>query len=143
MNWILQHRQVTPDGSQQSADAPLRGTDASQPNTPDHPQEGMPTARNTAYTLNMQGLCIHTHTHKNLLTFVMKARSATDKLHTLLFTEYDQCNESKERTNKHAACMKQIRNTNKTWYRLEWKTGTVKSVLSFLYTLVKSPRNRI
>lgn len=114
MNWILQHRQVTPDGSQQSANAPLQGTDASQPNTLDHPQEGMPTARNTVCTLNMQGLCFHTHIHKSLLTFVMKARSAADKTHTLLFTEYYQCNESKERTDKHAACMEQIRNTNKT-----------------------------
>lgn len=110
MNWILQHRQVTPDGSQQSANAPLQGIDASQPNTLDHPQEGMPMERNTVCTLNMYGLCFHTHTHKSLLTFVMKARSAADKLHT----ECDQRNESKERTDKHAACMEQIRNTNKT-----------------------------
>jgi len=60
-------------------------------------------ARNTFCTLNMQGLCIHTHTHKSLLTFTMKARTAADKLHTLLFTEYYQCNESKERTDRHAA----------------------------------------
>jgi hypothetical protein len=44
----------------------------------------------------------------------MKARSAADKTHTLLFTEYYQCNESKERTDNHAACMEQIINTNKT-----------------------------
>jgi len=116
MNWILQHRQVTPDGSQQSANAPLQGMDASQPNTLDHPQEGMPMARNTVCTLHMQGLCFHTHTHthKSLVTFVRKARSAADNLHTLLFTKHYQCNESKERTEKHAACMEQIRNTNKT-----------------------------
>jgi hypothetical protein len=33
----------------------------------------------------------------------MKARIAADKLHTLLLTEYYQCNESKERTDRHAA----------------------------------------
>jgi len=73
----------------------------------------------------------------------MKARTAIDKLHTLLFTEYYQCNESKERIDRHAACTEQIRNTIKLWNRFEWKTQTVKSVLSFLYTLVKNPRNRI
>jgi hypothetical protein len=44
----------------------------------------------------------------------MKPRIATDKLHTLLFTEYYQCNESKESIDRHAACMEQIRNTNET-----------------------------
>jgi len=71
-------------------------------------------ARNTVCTLHMQGLCFHTDTHKSVVTFVRKARSATDKLRTLLFTKYYQCNESKERTGEHAACMEQIRNTNKT-----------------------------
>jgi len=71
-------------------------------------------ARNTVCTLKMQVVCPHTHTHKSLLTFVIKVRSAADKLDTLLFTEYYQCNESKEKTDKHAACMEQIRNTNKT-----------------------------
>ena len=70
--------------------------------------------RNTVCALNMQGLCIHTHTHISLLTFIMKAKTAADKLRTLLFTEYYQCNESTKRIDRHSACMEQIRNTNET-----------------------------
>jgi hypothetical protein len=69
--------------------------------------------KHTLYTKYAGSVFSH-YTHKSLVTFVRKARSAADVLHTVLFTQYYQSNETKERTDKHAACMEQIRNTNKT-----------------------------
>jgi len=90
----------------------------------------------------MQGL--HFYTRVSLLTFIMKPRIAADKLHTLLFTEYYQCNESKESIDRHAACMEQIRNTNetleKTWME---DTNSEICVIISLHTRQKSKKQNL
>jgi hypothetical protein len=81
-NWILQHRQVTPDGCQQSANVPLQGMDASQPNTLDHPQEGMPTARYSLYRKCAGSVYSHSHSQKKHSLYTKCAGSVYSHSHS-------------------------------------------------------------
>jgi hypothetical protein len=94
MNWILQNRRVTPNGSQKSANVPLQEMDVSQPNTQDHPQEGTPMERHTVCALTLMNTCglsictrtdRQTDTHTVCVLTVTAVRTSTDKLHTLFW----------------------------------------------------------
>jgi hypothetical protein len=99
--------------------------------------------KHSLYTKDAESVFSHSHSQK-LLTFVMKAWTAADKLHTLLFTEHYQCNESKETTDKHVACMEKIRNTNETLEQtwIEDTNGEIYVIVS-LHTCQKSKKQNL